>query len=346
MFKTHFLPQLANNLKKALAFLMLMAAVSACRQKQAEYSEPYVCHPIDANNEIYVPLNITQIGEKLFVTDFQGDNLILEYDLESNFTRRFARAGNGPSEFTGPLDVWGQGQKLFVHDRRRHRVGYFDTQNKHDQSTYAYSELFVISNSVSLLHSINDGGFIAHGYFPEGRYALINQSGEIVSFFGDYPDFKAGENLIPFDAKAMFHQNSFSVNLIRGKAAALSSHVLDIIDFSSETPVVSKRILLTDYDYNYQSGVSVSTELKEGYPVGAYSSITSCNDFIFFVFAPYVKGNPENIQREIHKYDWEGNLLEKRIIPCDIRFILAANGRLEYGVANLPEPKFVYLNTD
>jgi len=61
---------------------------------------------------------------------------------------------------------------------------------------------------------------------------------------------------------------------------------------------------------------------------------------------PNVKGNPENIQREIHKYDWEGNLLEKRIIPCDIRFILAANGRLEYGVANLPEPKFVYLNTD
>ncbi|MCL1973393.1 MAG: TolB-like 6-bladed beta-propeller domain-containing protein, partial [Bacteroidetes bacterium] len=120
------------------------------------------------------------------------------------------------------------------------------------------------------------------------------------------------------------HQVVFANSFLQKKLVAASSHILDIIDYSLDSPNESiKRILLTPYDYDYTSGNYTSAKKKDGIISGAYD--VACDEqSIYLLFNPRIVGrSSEGIKKEIWVFDWDGHPIKKIILDKNVMLIAA-----------------------
>lgn len=320
-------------------FLFAIFFMSFCHtpKERIELEHPMnlVCQRIELDNELFIPLKINFIDGRFFIPDFHGEKMIHEINLGSfDWVKNFGLRGQGPVEFIGPLLTWEFDKKLFVFDRRGFKLGFYEVNIPDPLSVYKYRDLFGLDQSISKLISINQNYYLAAGYFPNGRYAILDSLGKISGYFGTYPTFMDGEDKVPFDAKAMFHQVKFTANYEKNKTAALSQHVLDIIDFSGPKPVIFSRTKLANYAYEYQAGVMVRANLELGFVKGGLS-ITSSQNSIFVLFDPNIEGNTTKngkANREILVFDWDGKLNTRHKILCDLSLIKIVDEKFLYGI--------------
>jgi hypothetical protein len=293
------------------------------------------CVKMEHDATIYLPLKLTYLKGNLFIADFHGDKMIANLPLSDlNQPQTFAQRGAGPIEFGGPLLIWEYKNKLFVADRQRFQLSYFDIDSPDSITTFKHHQVFSYSSSISKLVSISDTTYVAAGYLPSNRYAVMDKDGQIINYFGSYPDFFQGESAIPYDAKAMFHQVKFTLNPDRQLLASASSHILDIIDINSLQ--VKRRIKLASYGYVYQSGTIVSAKLNAGYAKGV-KSISSCSDYIYLVTNPLNSHNDSTGNNEILLFDWDGTLLKNIKVPCNLDFIKSISCDSIIGLTNAAE---------
>ena len=315
--------------------LLTIILLGSCRRslKEHEYQLHLVCNPIELDLEFYIPLKISYINGRFFVADFHGERMIREIDRNTfSWMGDFGVRGQGPVEFIGPILTWEVGEKLFVFDRRGFSVGYYDTAIPDTLSTYKYRELFHVDNTINTIVSLGQNFYLAAGFFEQGRYALLDRLGQEIHYFAAYPEFKEGEDRIPYDAKAMFHQVGFAANYDNTRIAALSRHVLDIIDLSNDKPVILSRVKLADYAYDFQSGNIVKTDLKNGFVRGA-RSVTGCRQFVYVLFNPNIKGDERGkYNLEIWVFDWDGQLIGKNKVFCDLDLIKAVDCSKLFGI--------------
>ncbi len=326
-----------------IAILTLILSLCGCaqkRQQEPDFLQDLVCQAVELDVEFLIPLQITYTDGRFFIPDFHGDRMIHEIKREPfEWVHDFGARGKGPAEFIGPLLTWEFNSQLFVFDRRVFRLGVFDIMTPNNSSAYNYSELFYVESTVNQLISLNNDTYLAAGYFEDGRYAVLDSLGRAKSFFGPYPAFMAGENRIPDDAKAMFHQVQFTANHGEEKIAALSSHVMDIIDISEHVPEIISRIKLGDYEYDHQSGTTLRTTLKDGFAFGV-RSVTSCSKYIYVLNNPRIKGdvaNEEQANIEILIFDWNGKPAGKHHVFCDVILIQAVDSTTLYGITKNQE---------
>lgn len=323
-----------------LQFLILVAFMISCgraniENKNKEIQRDLFCQAISLDVDFFIPLKINLINGRFFITDFHGYKMIHEIKLGSYaWIGDFGIRGQGPVEFIGPLSTWEFGQNLYVFDRQGFKLGYFDVMTSDNLSVYKYNDLFNVQNSISKLINIDNKNYLAAGYFPEGRYAILDSLGRVKGYFGTYPDYMVGEEKIPYDAKAMFHQVKFAANYELQRVVAASEHVLDIIDFSEHNPKILSRVKIADYAFDYQSGNRISADLKNGFMYGA-RSVTSCDQFIYVLFNSVVKGAGETNGpglTEIIIFDWDGCLIGKRQVQCNLSLIKAIDCSKLYGI--------------
>lgn len=333
-----YLNFVSSKLLRFISFAILLLTLQACNNQQtpsateATYSETWTCQPINTDALLQIPLNINYLAGRFFIPDFRGERMIHEIWLdEPQKNLSFATRGSGPVEFTGPLGSWEYNNQLYVFDRRRFKLGKFEILKPDPQSIYTYQEIFSTGTEFSKLVSINENTYLGSGHLEEGRYAILNNNGSITSYVGTYPGFAPGEESIPFDAKAMFHQVNFSANYERNKIAAVSTHVMDIIDFAQIGKPQITRIKLADYKYQYSTGSVVSTELESGFDMGS-QYVTSCNKYIYILYRAYEKINSNSSLPEIHIYDWHGNFIKKHPLTCNLFRIKAIATNELYGL--------------
>lgn len=330
-------------LKKYIFLSYLSLLIVSCnyvsKKQQSASSELLQCTEINFNKELYLPLKLVYTNNKLFIPDFHDEKMVSEICLESfDRLQHFAQRGSGPVEFLGPLLIWDFENKLYVFDRQKFKLGYFNLDIPEKQSVYKFSHLFSLHNSFSKLVNINANLYLGAGYFEKGRYAIVNHEGEILKYFGEYPSYADAEELIPNDARAMFHQVKFSASYETSKVAALSSHVLDIIDFGSSETVVRNRILLSEYSYKYSSGNYIQTIPDDNTVLGT-QSITSNKDYIFILNRPFTKSNQINDYQEILIYNWDGEFVRKYKVSCQITNIVVVDDKNLYVTFEDPDPK-------
>ena len=180
--------------------------------------------------------------------------------------------------------------------------------------------------------------FLSAGIFrDEYRYKVLNAEGTLMGSFGDYPDFLDGENLIPFDARGMFHQVITFANCYPNrKLVAAGKYVLDIIDYSLDITKESiKRVLLAPYDYEYESGRYIWAQEKKGIVRGVTSA--ACDEkYIYLLFNSGIVGEEyKGIEKEIWVFDWNGQPVKKLILNADVKIITVdpfSDSRTAYGL--------------
>lgn len=328
-----------------ISFLLcLLFIFFACKNKQEIITFPKKinvnCEVIPNSPFMGLPLSLNSYKNKLFITDFYGDKLIMIFDVKKNRkTGEIAPKGKGPKEFLSPLLSEVSESVLYVLNKANYHMGKFNLEGGPSDTLYSFTDLFTVPNSIIRMIPIKKLGFVASGYFLEGRYAIIDSLGVIKNYFGTYPEYLENEATRPFEARAMFHQCRFTSNPSKKLLATASNQVLDIWDYSSLVPKSKIRILLSAYDYIFTSGQILTADASNTTSKGV-CSICSTESFIYLVFNPNNQKSEEKMN-EIWVFDWKGNPVKKIIPNMNIDLIESIDDSVIYGVAMNPAPVLV-----
>ena len=323
----------------SIYIMLLFACTSNKRKIVFEKEENISSVFIEDSPFIGLPVKLLNYENKLFISDFFADPLLTIFDLnENSVIANVVKKGTGPDEALPPLLISLVNDTLLAFNKSKFQLNYFLLNENYDISLKS-NLLFQVPSQVSQLSYLNSYIYLASGYFKNGRYALLNAIGEIDRIFGDFPNFLEGEKDRPYEAKAMFHQIQFEINKGIKKVACLSSHVLDIIDFTDYIHVC-QQIQLDAYDYYFSTGNMIYTDKTPNTSRGAID-ITSTDKHIYVLF----DYSQNHLNNDIWVFDWTGVPIKKITLDSDIRLITAIDDNLLYALALIGEDfKIVKLN--
>ncbi len=285
---------------------------------------------------IGMPLDMTKYDNLLLISDFHGDSLIWIFDISKNkMKKRWISKGKGPDEFLSPIQMVLTDSILAIQNRsqyssRKYRI------NLSSLTLEGAEPLIRIPTGIDRLHPLNEGKYIASGIFEESRYAILNHDGEIVQYFGNYPNYKAGEDYIPTLPKFMFHQSMFTYHSHREKLASVTQHVLEIINFPDHQPQVEKQILLSPYDYYYTDGM----QRADNFQIGAVFAC-STHDYIYIIYNPSIVNgrSRKEYNNQVWIFDWNGNPVKKILPDLQITCMYVEDdNKTVYCMVNAPDP--------
>jgi len=302
-------------------------------QKSVHAFETVIYERID---ELFIgyPLQMSVSKDDLFIGD-SFEPMIIHYNLKDKKTDRFLSKGRGPQETSPPVILFANpfgDNKLYRYSNVAFDLGFYPLD-----SLSVFVPLYKLPLYSSVIPYEKDR-FLGTGMFKdEYRYKVLNAEGIVIGSFGTYPDFLDGENQIPLDARAMFHQVRFANSYRMKKLVAASNYVLDIIDYSLDITHNSiTRILLAPYNYEYESGSYIYAQEKKGIVKGAFS-IACDATYIYLLFDPGIVGQKNNeVKKEIWILDWNGKSVKKLILDADVKEITAdpfSNDHSIFGLA-------------
>lgn len=302
-----------------LTFFILIASIFICScstdYRLAFSEKSYLDY--QKSEEIYLagPLDLEVDSSHIYVSNYKSDSLLWLFDKSSlDNIGKFLPHGIGPSEFSGPIQFFIKDSLLTVHNRWHYEVK--ELEIKHGRVKFIESPVtYRISTDIDMLCPLSDSTFVATGRFSDARFAIIDRK-RIIDYFGDYPSYKEGEENIPNFPKFMFHQSRISYNPIRKFLLAVSGHVMDIWSMEGK-PTLYKRVLLSDYDYEFDSGEDwASAKELPRYDYGTVKIYTTLNR-IYLLYNPNSveshQKSEETLNNEIWVFDWNGTEIEKYI---------------------------------
>lgn len=300
----------------------------------------------EVNNSPFLgmPLDMKNHDNNLYISDFYGDSLLIRYNMENEVFTKFGAKGNGPNEILSPSTLSVKGKKVYVYSKSNSKLGYFDILNEDSLiSSSNYHFIFTPSSSTSEITVLSNNSFISSGYYEDGRYATVDEKGDIIRVFGEYPDYSDGEKDRPYDVKAMFHQVIFETNHNLQKVVAVSNYVMDIIDYSNPK-ITYQRILFNDYSYDFEKGDFLKTKSSELIPKGAIS-VSLSDQYIYVLFNPNIKLS-DDLKNEIWMFDWTGKSVKKIIPDIKINLITVTSDNTIFAITQSDDPKIVKIKSE
>ncbi|MDR0348099.1 MAG: TolB-like 6-bladed beta-propeller domain-containing protein [Tannerella sp.] len=330
-------------IKQAIVFVF--AVFCGCTpEKQTSpvfpYSETVGVQPVENPPFVGLPVALEYFNGRIFISEYHSDTLVTEFDVEkAEVVSRSIIKGAGPNDALPPLGLFLSGDTLFFLNRRTFSLGYDILDVSGECRMLTFHKICSFPTEISNLTAI-DGRYLAAGYFNDGRYAVFNSRGEKEREFGDYPSFLFGEKDFPASAKAMYHQVSFATNRRLRRVACVSSHVLDLVDFSTSARVL-RRIQLDSYNYRFATGDFITSERTDDTSVGA-RAVSSTDESIYILFNSSTNAGSDPVN-EIWRFDWEGEPVQKFLVNHAIVELKAVNDSILYSFS-LPEYELVKLN--
>lgn len=331
-------------LKKNLLLLYCTLFLLSCNKKnqtpQWEKSESLNYSIITEDLDVGLPLQLMNIGDKLFISDFHGENLIKIYSTTSfQKITEIAHKGEGPEEFIPPVQMYAiNDNTLAVYNKSTGQFKEIHFSNTAGTQPTVINKFKADPNCNNLV-PIDNNEYLSTGFFEENRFALLDSTGKIKKHIGQYPNFGEDEKRIPNAVKTMFHSSQFHKNDLLKKIAVVTFHTISIFDNNPEKIVEAKNILLAPYKYTFTQGTILSATRSPETVIGAVSSFSN-NDFIYLLFNPNIIANPEKLNSEIWIYDWNGNPVKKVMANLTLTTICVIDNEI-YGITNKPDPTLV-----
>jgi len=297
-------------------FFFLLAFYSCTNKSELinfDKVENSECKIICKNAEFGLPLELRYNNDKIFINDFFGDHLIWIYDIRKSIIEtKIASKGEGPDEFISPLEISVSDSLMYIYERSKFLMNKLNYSSNF--KTIKVRKKNRMSTEINNIAVINNNLFIASGFFKKNRFAVIDSTGRIVKYFGNFPDLWSEEKNIPNEAKAMFHQNRFIVNKTKKLFASISSNVIEIYNYSTKNIDREYQALLSPYEYTYSTGNILSAKRKNNIARGVIDA--NCTEsYIYVVYDPNEEGLKEGdskkrLNNEIWIFDWNGKPLK------------------------------------
>lgn len=277
----------------------------------------------ETSSFIGLPIQMVLHDSTLFINDFYGDSLI--HCLSAKDGKRITQLGTkgtGPNDVLPPLYLFTRKDSLFLFSRPLWKLYGLDL------TTGKVHQKFTVPSEVSLLFPLEEDLYFSSGMFNDKRFWIFNDTGNKIAALGDYPTHWKKEENIPLEARRMFHQVR-GYGYARSKGVAVtSSHVLELYGRNGKGEyTLNKEILLADYEYNFTNqGISSQADLKPSFMEGA-KDLAVTDDYVYVLFDVNTKDSNQHLNKEIWKYDWNGNLLCKYHPDVDLSFLTLSDHR-------------------
>lgn len=324
-------------MKKTIFLILVCILTTQCSKKNLITLEDFQTRDsiffqlIDYPDILGSTMQIIKKDNMLFLNDFHSDTLISILNLNDGNVTKLIPVGNGPNEATRPVDIQLVGNQLYTYQRNTFSMNILSIDILNN-SMKEFKKIFNAPTNCSRFLRLSDSLFIFSGIFNK-RYALIDNNGNIIKEFGDFPDFWQEEKDIDTRAKAIFHQCQFIKHPKKRIFASCSRYVLEVFAYSdNDTPTLIFRKQLGQYSYKYETQARLSAKANKGSDKGILEMACSEN-YIFLVTMPEINGNSD-----IWVIDWKGKpvkILESRkTITC---LTIDESNKKGYCVLTTPE---------
>jgi hypothetical protein len=333
-----------------IILLIVLFFLFACSDRKNNYKDVFEIKKNVELNLIEYPdilglsMQLLKKDSLFLINDFRGDSLIHVFDMKNmQLIRKIISVGNGPNEFISPLEIHFTDNNLYIFYRQAFLL-YSLPNSMILEEGENMKKLFQAPSKANHLYPLSDSVFISSGFYQK-RYALIDQKGQVFKEFGEYPAYWGGEDDIPVEARAMFHQTNFLKHPNIPYLLTYSSHIIEIYDIvNSNDPVLIKNILMGKYNYDYTVGniltANKRADTERGIVYVAYS-----HKYIYVVYDPNKNMNEEDKGSQICVYDWNGNPIEllqfDKNISC---LVIDEDEKKGYVIAANPNDSLMYFD--
>lgn len=297
------------------------------------------------------------MGGHLIVADAIGEPPVHVFALEDGrYLGGLGRSGDGPGEFRS---VWSfdvplrSEDRLWILDFMHRRTSLVDlnvaTPDSGVPSVIQYESIVTFDSPSPLtgVARLPEGGFIATGFFEDGRLATFSQEGERLATFGDVPGV---ELQVPASVRQHAFQTTMAPHPDRSRFVLVNRHASTIEIYRSDGSLLALASGTDRFLPVFETG-----RLRDGSPALAtgddlrfgYVDVATTEYNIYALFSGRTRGDfpgSAYFGRELHVYDWDGDLVERFAVDRDlIAVAVDQTSQMLYGIQHHPQPAVVKL---
>lgn len=291
-----------------------------------------------------MPTQIAVSGDRIGLVDGFAERPVHVLDAVGGYVAGFGRAGEGPGEFEGAraLEPAADGQGFWVFDAALSRLTLVEPDRWHAVPASARVTIPIHGPALTMnLVRRPDEGFLAAGFFAEGRLGHFSADGEYEGASGALPtsDIEAPPQVL---------QHAYRGNLKAdptGRRFVLANRHAGFLEVYTAEGELMRRIdgpFPFEPEFQVKDGergaaLATGENLRFG-----YVDVAVATDRIYALFSGRTRaGHPENAvyANQVHVFDWSGALLSVLHLDADAMAIAAdpARDRL-LAVQHLPVP--------
>lgn len=332
-------------MKQFFLGIMTCFLFTCCQVNQRE--NPYI--PLQADDSLTffvgLPVEIAFYKNYLFVHDFFGEEGLIGTVDPSKDSKLFSflNKGGGPNEIVSLSNL-----DLFMH-KGQNLFGLFDVNTKKYRSYNTDSILLNQTNlnpflekNVEIPYSINElrktaRGYVATGFFPDGKFALLNDSLELIQYVGQYRP-QENKSVSPLlHAQANIGTSGLSPDGKRLANVIFHGGVVELYTIDADTVIKQWEFLKNELDYDVKNGRQILNKGVEG-----FISVDMTDHFVFALYS----GNKFDVEevatygKYVYQFDLNGNLVEIYELDREVFDIYIDDNGLK-AIVHVPEPMIV-----
>ncbi len=291
-----------------------------------------------------MPTQIAVANDRIALVDGFAESPIHVLDAAGHYLAGFGRAGEGPGEFEGPraLEPTVDGAGFWVFDAALSRLTLVEPDRW--ESIPASERVTVSVHGPALVTNLvrrGDDGFLAAGFFGEGRLGHFTADGEYEGASGAIPTSD-------IEAPPAVLQHAYRGNLKAdpaGTRLVFANRHAGFLEVFSPKGELLRRIegpFAFEPVFGVKAGergpsLATGDDLRFG-----YVDVATTNDRIYALFSGRTRaGHPGEAVygREVHVFDWDGTLRSVIHLDADAMAIAVDSRRSRLlAVRHLPTP--------
>ncbi len=297
-----------------------------------------------AGAELAMPIQVALGDAWLAMLDGFAERPIHILDLEGRYVAGLGSAGEGPGEFEWPraIEPTEDGQGFWVYDNVLSRLTLVEPARWDviPASARVTVPIQAPAMVMGVVHAPGHG-FLATGFFGEGRLGHLDEEGSYEGASGDIP-----ESLVeaPAEVRQHAYRGTLKTDPTGTRVVLANRHAGFLEVFTPEGDLVGRVDGPHDFEPPIRieaggSGPSFASgdDLRFG-----YMDVAPTADRIYALFSGRTRaGHPDEATygRTVHVFDWNGQLLQALTLDADVMAIAVdeERGRL-LAVRHLPTP--------
>lgn len=326
-------------------WLLILVAICSCTSQDTHQTISYK-HRVFVHSDSCIlgkPNQIALSGSYLAITDLNNDKVLYVFNSQSGKkVGEYVNRGQGPGEYysISSLGRWKNGMYLYdVNKREMAEIAFMDSVRIIPRMSFGRE-----------LHPtfvpLNDVTFIASGFYPEGRFCLIKDSGKQKEYIMEYPSRDEAEKEVANFAKSQ----AYSGGIVAHPSGTLfmahvnNADMLSFYSYENGNVRLIKEMLNSFPDYKYdkenQRYLGVSRHNPDAYLWGC-----GTDEYIYLLYSGknYADdGEKTFVSSQIEVYNWEGEKVKTLMLDIPIQgMVVSEDDSTMYAIALNPEPQIV-----
>lgn len=326
------------------AFVIILSGCSQPNRDGSVADDTIDFEQVGMIGPMSLPISMNVKGDTLYVSVFHGDSLLTIYhEPTGEYVRSTILRGNGPGEMQAPIQPMFVDDKVYVFSRPLMTM--FKSDIKHiDKMERIGTGPVVLSNIFAIGEDRFVGSMSAFGADEKTkleRYAMLDDSLNVMYTFGRYPSAGPNERADDADALSHFHQTNNVLKYNDSTLIAVGCRDISFYALGDDGKYTCRDIVIVcPYDYDVEGAteiISARTRLRDGYPRNISDAVLYDGKIILAIYAGTSPSSEDNIYFEIR--DGETGELIRRLTPnCEVTTPFAINDKGEIiAVKNLED---------